>query len=400
MLDNIPQFFVNHLQYGLTHFLEIPQGKEADEMKKILVFLCMFVLVSVGVNAVDLAIDCDGRNINLVDKTAECAEGSVVGISYYISNVTEEDRMDAFATRTMYDNSLLEYMGTGASRNDFMESNGALSLAVGIEINETTFDNAIAIRGNCVALGNCPIGEGNSMSVAFLCKKTGTVYCNGKSVGVIDTRQIVNPRSKNNTYTWWMKEDAEFGGKSQLFGSVVQYNPMVASVPMPLTININLLEIDTSKIVTIYYTSSDGYNLIQKSMNTQDDLTVDGPIYYWGIWEPTQKPLLYFNVAIIQGTEIIISVEGYENLSITGISGNTNPANAEDFNLIPLIKQAETPIVIEEYNLIFRYMGREQSFSENNAMSINVDGDEITIDFNKKWSFRDLIQKLQKLFYR
>lgn len=113
-----------------------------------------------------------------------------------------------------------------------------------------------------------------------------------------------------------------------------------AAVPIPIQLHVNILHdgqnIDTNKVVTVYYAGEDGAgNPVPESINTVDDLNpATGPIWFWDICTiangcsfDTGKSLLFATFGIHAGTDVIINVEGYPNYTFSSVSGNIGPVD-------------------------------------------------------------------------
>ncbi len=120
------------------------------------------------------------------------------------------------------------------------------------------------------------------------------------------------------------------------------------ATPTPINIEVALLEgganIDTALKVTIDYYDVVADAPSPKSINTVDDLDINlGPIYWWGI--DMGESFLAAGIGVFAGTDVVITVEGYEPLVFTNVSSNITGT----FNLVKTPTAGEASIL--EYSI-------------------------------------------------
>jgi hypothetical protein len=179
-------------------------------MKKTITIVSIMIFIfAIGANAIQIAIDCDGRTSSPgIDATTQCSEASPQAvISLYISDVQGVDDLDQLVARLDYDNALLLYssagLNTGLGRSEFMQSGGGTAIANGIAIDSNTIDVGAGIQGDCATAGTCPIGEGDVLKITFDCMAIGTVQCSG------DTFTIITTGDPATSPTWWADPDGQ-----------------------------------------------------------------------------------------------------------------------------------------------------------------------------------------------
>ncbi len=176
-------------------------------MKKNYFFILIFLFFLSEVNAINIAVDCNIEKNN--DKKLECNETNpIIAVSYYLSNVKVEDKLDGIAVRLDYNSSMLTFNSIRKNKIEFIESRGAKSLPFVAIVDDNTIDTGIFIIGNCFKEKTCPIGNGTSLTIEFSCKKEGKIDCS--SFNIIDTKDKYSK-------TWWSNGDFEYGGKKKTF---------------------------------------------------------------------------------------------------------------------------------------------------------------------------------------
>jgi hypothetical protein len=102
--------------------------------------------------------------------------------------------------------------------------------------------------------------------------------------------------------------------------------------------------VDTSKKLTISYTGEDGGgNPVAKQIDTVNDLNAgSGPIFHWGA-AGGDPAVMFANIGIKSGTDVIITVEGYQDYTFNSVSDTIDDGTGGplDITLLPALSQID-----------------------------------------------------------